>query len=306
MSRPTSEPHLLHRCATGRQCPCFIARLSVEIKKADFPLLYSLGKPIVNFGVSKVVKSSNDKIKEGDHVYGSTPFSEYNVFDSKAASSLVTLENKEKLPWAVSRVSQSAVRCELATDELLVLPRIRRGSELQACLDRLLPTDSTSSASTPRRERRSSSRAPLELWGSECPGVFASPRQSLTASLFRMVISLSQRQGLKVIASAGTDEKVEYLRSELGVDVAFNYKTEKTRDVLSKNPFNIYWDNVGGETLEDVYATIEKEGRIISCGAIADYNTPEPYGIKNTFQTVAKELVRLASVARFAAADASR
>lgn len=62
-----------------------------------------------------------------------------------------------------------------------------------------------------------------------------------------MVIALAQRQGLKVIASAGSDEKVEYLRSELGVEVAFNYKKEKTREVLSKQTYQIYFDNVGGK-----------------------------------------------------------
>jgi NADPH-dependent curcumin reductase CurA len=39
--------------------------------------------------------------------------------------------------------------------------------------------------------------------------------------------------GLRVIASAGSDEKVEYLK-ELGADVAFNYKTTDTREVLAK------------------------------------------------------------------------
>ena len=55
---------------------------------------------------------------------------------------------------------------------------------------------------------------------------------------------------MKVIASASTNAKVEYMRS-LGADVPFNYKTESIPEVLAKNgPLNVYWDNVGGETLE--------------------------------------------------------
>jgi NADPH-dependent curcumin reductase CurA len=40
-----------------------------------------------------------------------------------------------------------------------------------------------------------------------------------------VVIQLAKRDGLKVVASAGSDKKVEFLRS-LGADVAFNYKTQ--------------------------------------------------------------------------------
>lgn len=38
---------------------------------------------------------------------------------------------------------------------------------------------------------------------------------------------------MKVIASAGSDDKVRFLK-ELGADVAFNYKTTKTSEVLAK------------------------------------------------------------------------
>lgn len=61
--------------------------------------------------------------------------------------------------------------------------------------------------------------------------------------------------------------------------------------MLKANPFNAYWDNVGGETLETVLNTISEYGRIVACGAIADYNTKNPYGIKNSFQVVAKSLL---------------
>jgi NADPH-dependent curcumin reductase CurA len=48
-----------------------------------------------------------------------------------------------------------------------------------------------------------------------------------------MVIQLAKRDGLKVIASAGSDEKVQFMR-EIGADVAFNYKTTDTREVLAR------------------------------------------------------------------------
>lgn len=61
-----------------------------------------------------------------------------------------------------------------------------------------------------------------------------------------MVIALCQRLGLKVIGSAGSDAKVAFLKDTLGVDVAFNYKTQSTAEILAAHPPHIYWDHVGG------------------------------------------------------------
>lgn len=46
---------------------------------------------------------------------------------------------------------------------------------------------------------------------------------------------------MKVIASAGSDAKVEYMRS-LGADLPFNYKKENYTEFLKKNgPINACW-----------------------------------------------------------------
>ena len=49
----------------------------------------------------------------------------------------------------------------------------------------------------------------------------------------RLVIQLAKLDGLKVIGSAGSDEKVKFMK-ELGADVAFNYKTTLTNEILAK------------------------------------------------------------------------
>lgn len=103
------------------------------------------------------------------------------------------------------------------------------------------------------------------------------------------VIQLAKAEGLKVIASAGSDEKVAFMK-ELGADVAFNYKTEKTSDVLAREgPINIYWDNVGGETLEAAIAAAADNAQFIECGYITSYNG-EDYHIKNLQLIFAKQL----------------
>ena len=49
----------------------------------------------------------------------------------------------------------------------------------------------------------------------------------------RFVIQFAKLDGLKVIASAGSEEKVKFMK-EVGADVAFNYKTTSTNEILEK------------------------------------------------------------------------
>ncbi|KAI0711845.1 NAD(P)-binding protein [Cerioporus squamosus] len=105
-----------------------------------------------------------------------------------------------------------------------------------------------------------------------------------------IVVQLAKAEGLKVIASAGSEEKVEFVRS-LGADVVFNYKTTSTREVLKKEgPVQIYWDNVGGESLEAALEFAAQKAHFVICGMISNYNTSEPYNVKNLQQLVWREI----------------
>lgn len=74
---------------------------------------------------------------------------------------------------------------------------------------------------------------------------------------------MAKLEGLKVISSAGSDEKVAYLK-EIGVDHAFNYKTADTNAELKKaGPIDIYWENVGGPTLDAALANMNRFGTIL-------------------------------------------
>lgn len=80
------------------------------------------------------------------------------------------------------------------------------------------------------------------------------------------LIQLAKRDGLKVIASAGSDEKVEYAKT-LGADIAFNYKSSDTLQILKEaGGIDIFWDNVGGQTLEAALEAAKIGARfIVSC-----------------------------------------
>ncbi|KAF9902073.1 hypothetical protein BX616_002049 [Lobosporangium transversale] len=112
----------------------------------------------------------------------------------------------------------------------------------------------------------------------------------------QLVGQIARRFGLRVIGSAGSDDKVQYLLNELKFDAAFNYKKvnksilETLRELAGPKGFDIYYDNVGGETLEAAIEVINKHGRIIACGHISDYNSTQPYAVKNLYKIIVKSL----------------
>jgi NADPH-dependent curcumin reductase CurA len=101
-------------------------------------------------------------------------------------------------------------------------------------------------------------------------------------------VQIATLKGLRVIGSAGSDEKVEWLRS-LGVE-AFNYRETRAKDALADG-IDVYFDNVGGDQLEAAFTALRPFGRVAACGAISRYNdqTPEP-GPRNMAFIVGKRL----------------
>jgi NADPH-dependent curcumin reductase CurA len=95
---------------------------------------------------------------------------------------------------------------------------------------------------------------------------------------------IAKLKGCRVIGSAGSDDKVEWL-SSLGIE-AFNYRTDKLRDEI-----DVYFDNVGGTQLEVALNRLRTYGRVVACGAISRYNqtAPEP-GPRNLGYVVTKRL----------------
>ncbi|KAI9028175.1 hypothetical protein CLU79DRAFT_697170 [Phycomyces nitens] len=108
----------------------------------------------------------------------------------------------------------------------------------------------------------------------------------------QLVGQIGKALGLHVVGSAGSDEKVDYLW-ELGFDGAFNYKTEDVDAKLTElcpKGIDIYFENVGGSMLETVIDHANNFGRIIACGMISQYNTQDPYGVRNLVLVVKKRL----------------
>lgn len=111
----------------------------------------------------------------------------------------------------------------------------------------------------------------------------------------QIVGQLAKHEGLRVIGSVGSDDKLDFILKELSFDGGFNYKTEKPADALERlapEGLDIYYENVGGEQLEASLAAMKDFGRIIACGMISGYNKPDPekYGVKTLGNIVTKRL----------------
>ncbi|KAJ6521972.1 hypothetical protein DFH09DRAFT_1330864 [Mycena vulgaris] len=225
-----------------------------------------LGAPMVGFVLVVVLRSEKEGVKPGDHMYGLSHWEVYTV-----------------QPYMEGRVDFKAGNYPDWTGDTDALA--------------LNPVPDPK-GTYPWSRYFSALGGPglivfcgLEAYGNAKKGetIYISSGASGVGSA---LIQLAKEKGLRVIASAGSDAKVEYMRS-LGADVAFNYKTTKTSVALKEHgPLDIYWDNVGGESVEAAIEYSRLHARIIMCGAISEYNlAPEArYGIKNLSQVFKKRM----------------
>ncbi|GAB7344209.1 hypothetical protein MBLNU457_2100t1 [Dothideomycetes sp. NU457] len=213
---------------------------------------FDLGKPITSRGIATVLKSDNDKYKSGDLVIA-------NMVSVQEYAAL----NKDTVD-AVIQPLENPHKID---------PKVFLGA---LGMPGLTAYSSLYDIGKPKKGEV----------------IFIS---SAAGAVGQLVGQIAKHEGLKVIGSAGEDEKIEFITKELGFDAAFNYKKEKTSDALKRlapEGIDIYYENVGGETLEAAITALNVKGRIVACGMISQYNLPpeESYGVKNLMQFVAKRL----------------
>lgn len=84
-----------------------------------------------------------------------------------------------------------------------------------------------------------------------------------------------------VIGIAGGEEKCGLLTDRLGYDAALDYKAPglyKKIDAHLPDGIDVFFDNIGGELLDEVLGRINRRARIAICGRISEYlMLPEHY-----------------------------
>ncbi|TWO73123.1 NADP-dependent oxidoreductase [Caenimonas sedimenti] len=96
---------------------------------------------------------------------------------------------------------------------------------------------------------------------------------------------LARIKGCRVVGIAGGRAKCDFVVNTLGFDGCIDYKAGNVKAGLKEHcpkGVDVYFDNVGGDILDDVLARLGRGARIVICGAISQYNNTTPVqGPKN-------------------------
>ena len=90
---------------------------------------------------------------------------------------------------------------------------------------------------------------------------------------------IAKLQGARVVGIAGGSEKCRRLVEDFGFDAAIDYKNDNLFQALKEkcpDGIDLYFDNVGGQTLEAALFRMNLHGRIICCGVVSQYDTANP------------------------------
>ncbi|KAI3393584.1 hypothetical protein diail_3933 [Diaporthe ilicicola] len=204
-------------------------------------------EPISGFSVAQVVKSDNDKFKEGDIIAGVLPFAEYAVvpvelIEYKPAASYMIwkVDNQYNIDLG-NWVGALGLAGQTAWNSFYGLVKPKKGET---------------------------------IWVN-----------AASSTVGEIVVQLAKKEGMRVIGSVSSDEKAEYVKS-LGADECFNYTREGCADALRRlapEGVDVVYENVGGDHFQAALTNMKWFGRIIVCGMVSEYNKPpsEQFGVTN-------------------------
>ncbi|CAG7834577.1 unnamed protein product [Allacma fusca] len=95
-----------------------------------------------------------------------------------------------------------------------------------------------------------------------------------------LVGQIGKIKGCTVLAFAGTEEKLQWMKNDLGFDHVFNYKDVNLNETFKKfapEGIDIFFDNVGGDFVGPVMKHMAKSGRYCKSGSISEYNYSNDY-----------------------------
>ena len=90
---------------------------------------------------------------------------------------------------------------------------------------------------------------------------------------------LARLMGARAVGIAGSAEKCDYAVRELGYAACVNYRDGDLRALLKQacpTGVDVYFDNVGGDTLAAVLANLALGARVVLCGMIEAYSMDKP------------------------------
>ena len=106
---------------------------------------------------------------------------------------------------------------------------------------------------------------------------------------------IARLRGCRVVGLVGSAEKAAVVKGRLGFEQVINYRAvpDLAAAVREACPdgVDLYYDNVGGPTLDAMLVNMKSLGRIVACGMMAGYNQQdEPPPVRNLWEVVARQL----------------
>ena len=101
----------------------------------------------------------------------------------------------------------------------------------------------------------------------------------------QIAVQIARIEGCRVAGIAGGPEKCAYVANELGAGAVIDYKAQPDLSAAIARAcpegVDLYFDNVGGPTLDAALAHLREGARVVLCGRISQTLAAEPYGIRN-------------------------
>jgi len=111
-----------------------------------------------------------------------------------------------------------------------------------------------------------------------------------------VVAQIARLRGCRVIGIAGGTQKCEWLREDCKLDGVIDYKNQMLDTQLAAlcpDGINVFFDNVGGATLESAIDHMAEHGRIVLCGGISGYNDADPAPGPRNLMTLVTRRIRM-------------
>jgi len=118
---------------------------------------------------------------------------------------------------------------------------------------------------------------------------------SAAGAVGHVVAQIAKLKGCRVVGIAGGPEKCAYLRDELKLDAVIDYREGNLPEALAVAApagVDVYFDGVGGETLDAVLMVANRHARIIACGAVSTYTKMDAaQSLKNYMLVITQSLM---------------
>lgn len=195
---------------------------------------YDVNEPITNFAIGKVIRSDAEGFENDSLIAGMLPIAQYGV------------------------VTKAALEAKMGTAPLLWKVNNEYMLPLKHFVGALGLAGQTAWAG---------------FYGLIKP--FMKKGQTIwingaSGSVGEVVVQLAKMEGMQVVASVSSEDKLNHVMNVLGTDAAFNYRTESSiSDALKRiapDGLDFVFENIGGAHFQAAIENMKCFGRIIVCG----------------------------------------